>query len=132
MTHLSASNDQEGHGVPGHSGLSGYSSSKRGLALVDEIGDSEMVFGEISREFAIDYLAFTLRLGKTSEKPNQVISPSGDRTAPERNFRPAGKRLNRLIHAVGLDDRSALLTVVLYSAVYGLTNIRPFTVPVDG
>ncbi|KAJ4432990.1 hypothetical protein ANN_15247 [Periplaneta americana] len=71
------------------------------LFSVDEIGYSEMVFGEISRGFAIDYLAFKLRLGKTSEKPNQVISPSEDRTAPERNFRPAGKRLNRLIHAGG-------------------------------
>ncbi|KAJ4445844.1 hypothetical protein ANN_12529 [Periplaneta americana] len=38
---------------------------------VDEIGDSEMIFGEMSRGFTIDYLPFTLRLGKTSEKPNQ-------------------------------------------------------------
>ncbi|KAJ4449460.1 hypothetical protein ANN_00859 [Periplaneta americana] len=46
------------------------------LFSVDEIGDSEMIFGEISRGFAIDYLAFNLRLGKTSEKsqPARICS----------------------------------------------------------
>ncbi|KAJ4440951.1 hypothetical protein ANN_10800 [Periplaneta americana] len=48
------------------------------------------------RGFAIDYLPFTLLLGKTSEKTQAEIEP-----APERNFRPAGKRLNRLSHAGG-------------------------------
>ncbi|KAJ4441754.1 hypothetical protein ANN_11612 [Periplaneta americana] len=45
------------------------------LFSVDEIGDSEMIFGEISQEFAIDYLEFNLRLGKTSEKAQPGDQP---------------------------------------------------------
>ncbi|KAJ4438239.1 hypothetical protein ANN_14178 [Periplaneta americana] len=43
------------------------------LFSVDEIGGSEMIFGEINRGFAIDYLAFNLQLGKTSEKAQPVV-----------------------------------------------------------
>ncbi|KAJ4444881.1 hypothetical protein ANN_06678 [Periplaneta americana] len=47
---------------------------------VDGIGDDEMVFGEITPRIRHILPDIRLMFGKTSEKPNQVISPSGNRT----------------------------------------------------
>ncbi|KAJ4435034.1 hypothetical protein ANN_23607 [Periplaneta americana] len=66
--------------------------------FVDEIGDSEMVFGEMRPKIrhTLPGIRLTVRenLGKN---PTQA----GIVTQPERNFRSAGKRLNRLSHGGG-------------------------------
>ncbi|KAJ4433870.1 hypothetical protein ANN_16183 [Periplaneta americana] len=43
------------------------------LFSVDGIGDSEMVFSEMRPRFAIDYMAFALRLGKPGKNPTSWL-----------------------------------------------------------
>ncbi|KAJ4440218.1 hypothetical protein ANN_08357 [Periplaneta americana] len=63
------------------------------LFSIDEIGDGEMVFGEMRPRIRHRLHGIRLTVGKNR---------AGIEPAPERNFRSAGKRLNRLSHAGGL------------------------------
>ncbi|KAJ4436533.1 hypothetical protein ANN_16564 [Periplaneta americana] len=74
--HPSAVNEQE-MSVQSLIWLFNDAISTTGLFSVDEIGDSEMIFGEMRPRIPIDYLAFTLRLGKTSGKTQPEIRRSG-------------------------------------------------------
>ncbi|KAJ4445802.1 hypothetical protein ANN_12487 [Periplaneta americana] len=67
-----------------------------------EIGDSELVSGEMRPSIRHRLPDIHFQLGETSEKTNQVISQAEIESAPERNFRPAGERLNRLSHTGGI------------------------------
>ncbi|KAJ4435594.1 hypothetical protein ANN_18210 [Periplaneta americana] len=58
---------------------------------VDGIGDSEMVFGDM-RPRIRHRLPDICLIGKTSKKPNQVISPKRNRANAQRNAELAGKR----------------------------------------
>ncbi|KAJ4438497.1 hypothetical protein ANN_14442 [Periplaneta americana] len=62
------------------------------LFSVDGINDSEMIFGEMRPRIPIAYLTFALYLGKTSEKTNQAISPSENRTRARAQLR-MGRRV---------------------------------------
>ncbi|KAJ4440185.1 hypothetical protein ANN_08323 [Periplaneta americana] len=67
------------------------------LFSVGEIGDSEMVFGEMRPRIRHRLPGIHLTVGKTSEKTQQD-------NQPKRNFRPADKRLNRLSLAGGSSE----------------------------
>ncbi|KAJ4425705.1 hypothetical protein ANN_27901 [Periplaneta americana] len=71
------------------------------LFSVDEIGDSEIVFGEMRPKIHHRLPDFHL----TRQSVQAGIEP-----APERNFRPAGKRLNRLSHAGGFPANNTSLS----------------------
>ncbi|KAJ4440105.1 hypothetical protein ANN_08238 [Periplaneta americana] len=68
------------------------------LLCVDGTDDSAMLFGEMRPGIRHRISDIRLTVGENLEKkPNQIISPSGDRTRTrERNSGSAGKRLSRL------------------------------------
>ncbi|KAJ4438948.1 hypothetical protein ANN_14902 [Periplaneta americana] len=73
-----------------------------GQPFVDEIVDSETVFGEMRPRIRHTLPGIHLTVGENLGKnPTRLSAQAGIEPAPERNFRSAGKRLNRLSHAGG-------------------------------
>ncbi|KAJ4437103.1 hypothetical protein ANN_17238 [Periplaneta americana] len=72
------------------------------LFSVYEIGDSEMIFGEMRPRIRHRLPCIHIMVGENLGKnPTRYSAQTGIKPAPERNFRTAGKRLNRLSHAGG-------------------------------
>ncbi|KAJ4440944.1 hypothetical protein ANN_10793 [Periplaneta americana] len=78
------------------------------LFSVDEIGDREMVFGEMRPRIRHGLPGIHLKVGKISEKAQAWMEP-----APKRNFRPAGES-HRLMYVTAGD---APLSVIKWYVV---------------